>query len=98
MVYQAEKLIHDSGEQIAEDDKKTITDAVEKLKAAIQANNNDDMKQETENVQQAIYQVTTKMYQNAQQQHQDQNPGEGGPSDGGPDQGGTYDADYTENE
>lgn len=90
-VYQSEKMIKDLGDKLDASDKADIEAAIQKVKDAISANNTDDMKRTTEELQQAFYKVSEKIYQ--------QNPGaagagpETGAQNGGDDT--VVDADYT---
>ena len=97
MVYQAEKLINESGDKLADDDKNTINTKVSALKEAISQNNSDLMKAAKEDLQKALYDVSAKLYQQAAPQ--------GTPDmNGAPDMGGAqpnnsgdpnvYDADF----
>ena len=98
-VYQSEKMVKDLGDKLDASDKSAIEAAIQKVKDAITANNTDDMKRTTEELQQAFYKVSEKIYQ--------QNPGAAGAAGAagaGPDassQGGNgggdnvVDADYT---
>ncbi|MEA1960342.1 MAG: molecular chaperone DnaK [Bacillota bacterium] len=80
MVYQVEKLIKDSEEQMDDEDKNSINAALEDLKAAMEADDIEDIEAKTEALTNAMYAFTTKMYQNA-------NPE-------GPGEDGVFDADY----
>ena len=72
-VYQAEKTIKDLGDKLDADEKSAIEAAVTKLKSSIAANNVQEMKDDTEALQQAFYKASEKLYQ----QH-------GGPEQAGP--------------
>ncbi len=92
--YQAEKFLTENGDKLPQEDKDSVQAAIDKLKTAIASENTEDMKAESDNLQQVLMGVSQKLYQQA------------GPQDGqAPDSdaddqgtGGTYDADYTENE
>lgn len=92
-VYAAEKLLNENGDKLTDDDKKPVTEAVEKLKASISAEDYDAMKQDMEALQQTVYALSTKLYQ----QNAPQDNPEGGNPGGDNPEGGTYNADYTEN-
>ena len=91
MVYQAEKLVNESGDKLADDDKNTINTKVSALKEAISQNNADLMKTAKDDLQKALYDISAKLYQQAAPQ-------------GAPDMGGAqpnnagdpnvYDADF----
>ncbi|NLT12146.1 MAG: molecular chaperone DnaK [Clostridiaceae bacterium] len=61
-VYQTEKTLTDLADKIDAADRAPVDEALERLKAAIAANNYDDMKKETEAVQQAFYKISEKIY------------------------------------
>ncbi len=96
MVYQAEKLITDSGDKIAEDDKNTLNTKISALKEAISKDDADMMKAAKEDLQKALYDVSAKLYQQAAPQG---NPQQGAPDMGNAQQNGSgdpnvYDADF----
>ncbi len=95
MVYQAEKLITDSGDKIAEDDKNTLNTKISALKEAISKDDADMMKAAKEDLQKALYDVSAKLYQQAAPQG---NPQQGAPDMGNAQQNGgdpnVYDADF----
>lgn len=62
-VYQTEKTLNDLGDKVEAADKAPVEDALGRLKQAISANNYEDMKKETEAVQQAFYKISEKLYQ-----------------------------------
>ncbi|MEE1319080.1 MAG: molecular chaperone DnaK, partial [Ruminococcus sp.] len=97
MVYQAEKLVNENGDKLADDDKNTINTKVSALKEAISQNNADLMKTAKDDLQKALYDISAKLYQQAAPQ--------GAPDmNGAPDMGGAqpnnagdpnvYDADF----
>ncbi|MEA5050704.1 MAG: molecular chaperone DnaK [Oscillospiraceae bacterium] len=96
--YQAEKLLKDMEGKIDAADADAIKQKIESLRAAISANNQDDMKARREELEQKVYEVSSKMYQQAAAQHQTENPQAGPAADnGGSKPGdGPVDADYTE--
>ena len=67
MVYQSEKLVRDMGDKLESDDKATVEAEIQKVKDAIAANDTDLMKGATENLKQAFYKISEKIYK--------QNPG-----------------------
>ncbi|MBO7406013.1 MAG: molecular chaperone DnaK [Clostridia bacterium] len=76
MVYQSEKLIKDMGDKLEADDKASAEAEIQKVKDAIAANDTDRIKGATEDLKQAFYKISEKIYK--------QNPGaQGGPQDGG---------------
>ena len=62
-IYQAEKTLKDIGDKLEADEKSAIESAVEKLKGSIAANNVQEMKDDTEALQQAFYKASEKLYQ-----------------------------------
>lgn len=67
MVYQTEKLMKDLEGKISEDEKKDIEAKLADLKKAIEGSDYDDMKKKTEDLTQAFYKVSEKLYkQNAE--------------------------------
>ena len=65
LVYQAEKLVSDSGDKLAEDDKNTINTKVAALKDAISKNDADLMKSAKDDLQKSLYDISAKLYQQA---------------------------------
>jgi molecular chaperone DnaK len=63
--YQAEKLIKEHGAKISEDKKKRVEAAVEKVKAAIKANDTDDIKSAVENLNNEMQAVSSDLYAQA---------------------------------
>ncbi len=76
-VYQAEKTLKESADNIEGEDKEKIESAISDLKAAMEADNIDDIKAKTEALQEAFYGVSEKLYQQAQAQNQDQQQDQG---------------------
>ncbi len=94
-------MLKDDGDKFDQADRSDIEAAVSKLKDSISANNLDDMKQDTEALQQAIYKASENLYKKAQaEQAQSDSDGSGGQGPGGGGQGpsadGTYEADFKE--
>jgi molecular chaperone DnaK len=61
-VYQTEKTLNELGDKVDAADRATVEEALARLKTAIASNNTEDMKKETEAVQQAFYKVSEKLY------------------------------------
>ncbi|NLM19328.1 MAG: molecular chaperone DnaK [Clostridiaceae bacterium] len=96
MVYQTEKTLKDLGDKLDAAEKESIEAEIKKLKDAIEKNDLEGMKTNTEAVQQALYKVSEKLYQQQAAQEAPQD-GTAGPeqSDAGAGQtGGTYEADF----
>ncbi len=67
MIYQTEKLMKDLEGKISEDEKKDIKAKLADLKKASEGSDYDDMKKKTEDLTQAFYKVSEKLYkQNAE--------------------------------
>ena len=96
MVYQSEKALTDLGDKVSADEKSRVQQKIDALKEALKGTNVDDIKQKQEDLQKDFYEMSSKMYQQAQQSagpeagaQQD----DGGASAGG---GDYVDADYRE--
>ncbi len=98
LVYQAEKLVNESGDKISEDEKSTINTKCAAVKDAIAKNDKAMIDAAKEDLQKAVYEVSAKLYQQANPQGA---PQQGAPQ-GNPQQGGSngdpnvYDADFTD--
>ena len=68
LCYQAEKLVKDSGDKLSEEDKNAINTKVGAAKAAIEQNNTDAIKAATEDMQKTVYEISAKLYQQANPQ------------------------------
>ncbi|MEE0931353.1 MAG: molecular chaperone DnaK [Acutalibacteraceae bacterium] len=103
LCYQAEKLVKENGDKLSDEDKNAINTKVSATKAAIEQNSVDAIKMATEDMQKTLYDVSAKLYQQANPQGA--NP-QGAPDMGGFDQSQTdstsngsdnvYDADFTD--
>jgi molecular chaperone DnaK len=100
MVFQCEKQLNELGDKLSPEDKAKIQDEVNKVKEALKGTDTESIKNATEALTQAFYEISSKMYQNT-------GAGANGAADagfdpsagahGGPDMGGSdnvYDADY----
>ena len=95
-IYSAEKTLTDLGDKVTESDKAPVNAAIEKLRQDIKDNNTDAMKADTEALQKAFYDISSKIYG-----QQGGAPGAGsapGADQGGaaPNDDGVYDADFTD--
>ena len=77
-VYQTEKTLNELGDKISADEKATIQAAVDKLKEVNKGTDVAAIKAATEEVQQAFYKVSEKLYQQANPQGGAQQPGDDG--------------------
>ena len=92
MVYQAEKTLGEMGDKIPAEDKSKVQSDIDNLKEKLKGEDTAAIKAATEELQQAFYAVSEKLYQQA-------NPQGAGPDMGGQAAGGDngqqyYDADY----
>ena len=87
MVYQTEKTLNELGDKISEEEKASIQAAADKLKEINKGSDVEAIKAATEELQQAFYKVSEKLYQQANPQGQ---PGAGAQ----PGNDGVVDADY----
>ena len=65
-VYTAEKTLKESKDKIAADDQKKIEDAVAALKTSLEGDDVEEIKKKMEDLTEAVYAVTAKLYQEAQ--------------------------------
>ncbi|AKB50554.1 Chaperone protein DnaK [Methanosarcina barkeri str. Wiesmoor] len=96
LINAAEKTLKEAGDAATEDQKSKVTAAIDDLKKALEGKDSEDIKSKTEALQEAVYPISTAMYQKAQQQAQQaqQAEGEAGSHDAqGPDET-VVDADY----
>ena len=91
LLFQSEKVMKDAGEAIDQADKDAITQAQDALRTALEGDDTEDIKAKSEDLTQAIYKVSEKMYAAAAEAQQAQ---QGTEAQGNND--GTYDADFTE--
>ena len=95
MVYQTEKTLAEMGDKIPADDKSKVQAGIDKLKEALKGTDTAAIKTATEELTQAFYAVSEKLYQQANPQGgPGRRPAAGRPPDGGAQQGQYYDADY----
>ena len=95
-IYSAEKTLTELGDKITEADKAPVNAAIEKLRQDIKDNNTDAMKADTDALQKAFYDISSKIYN---QQGSAGNPGPdmgGGNGGAQPNSDGVYDADFTD--
>jgi len=95
LVYQTEKSLTDLGEKVSEEDKKDIEGKLEALKKIKDGEDTAAIKKSTEELTEAFYAVTTKIYQ-AEAAQQDQGPQDPGAGNGGeaPHDDNVVDADF----
>ena len=96
VAYQAEKLITDNGDKIAEDDKNTLNTKIAAVKDAIGKNDTDLIKAAKDDLMKSLQDIGAKMYQQAAPQQGAAQPGPdmGQDTNQGGSDGNVYDADY----
>lgn len=92
IIYQAEKTLKDLGDKVGETEKEQINQASEELKKALDGKDLDDIKQKIEDLTKVVYELSSKLYQQAGAQQDAGTEGAGGTGDSGT--GETVDADY----
>ena len=75
MVFQTEKAMGEFGDKISASEKSDIETKVSALKEALKSGTIDDIKAKQEELQKAFYAVSEKVYQQAAQAQQAQQPG-----------------------
>lgn len=95
LINAAEKTLKEAGDVATEDQKSKVTAAIEDLKKALEGKDSEAIKSKTEALQEAVYPISTAMYQKAQQAQQAQQAagGAGSTDAKGPDET-VVDADY----
>ncbi len=68
MIFQAEKTLGELGDKVTEDEKAPVTAAIEKLKETVKSGTTEQIKADTEALQQAFYKISEKLYQQQAQQ------------------------------
>jgi molecular chaperone DnaK len=98
LAYQAEKQMSDLGDKVPAGDKSKIEGLVKELRDAIQAENFDTIQTKKNELEQALYQITTNLYQQAGGAPGTEPGAEPGEQSGGGNAGGddVIDADFTE--
>ena len=107
MVYQSEKTLSEMGDKIPADDKSKVQAGIDKLKEVLKGTDTAAIKTATDELTQAFYAVSEKLYQQANPQGGQPGPDMGGAGFGGQQAGGAaggsgnkgpddvVDADYT---
>ena len=89
LCYAVEKLISDSADKISQEDKDNLSSKVATLRESINSNNIESMKNGTQDLQKTMYEVSAKLYQQANPQAENSvNP------EGAEQQNNVYDADF----
>ena len=92
MVYQSEKTLAEMGDKIPADDKNKVQAGIDKLKETLKGTDTSAIKAATDELSQAFYAVSEKLYQQANPQ--DAQAGAQPGPDAGAQGGQYYDADY----
>jgi molecular chaperone DnaK len=77
LVYQTEKLIKDQGAKMADDKKRPVEEAVEKVKTALKGEDNDAIKTAMDELNTVMQAFTSELYSQAKAAHPSGNPEEG---------------------
>lgn len=96
MVYQAEKLINENGDKLEQADKDNISAKATALKDAVAKNDKALMDGAKEELQKALYEVSAKLYQQANPQGAQPGPDMGANPQGAQGADNVYDADFTD--
>ncbi|MBE6840726.1 MAG: molecular chaperone DnaK [Ruminococcus sp.] len=100
LVFQCEKALTDFGDKVSAEDKSAIEAKCADLKSAIAADNFDDIKAKKDDLQKAFYDLSSKIYQQANPNGEGIDPSQfanaAGAADNGPSDDGVVDADFTE--
>ena len=95
MIFQSEKTLNDLGDKINDEEKSKIQAEIEKVKEALKGEDLEAIKNSTENLQKAFYEISEKIYQqDPQAGQQDANTGAEDTAAGESGQENVYEADY----
>ena len=94
MVYQSEKTLSEMGDKIPADDKSKVQAGIDKLKETLKGTDTAAIKAATDELTQAFYAVSEKLYQQANPQGAQGGAQQQAGPDAGAQQGQYYDADY----
>ena len=67
-IFQIEKSMTELGDKVTEDEKKPVTEAIEKLKTTVAGGDTEAIKADTDALQKAFYPIAEKIYAQAQQE------------------------------
>ncbi|MDD1729100.1 MAG: molecular chaperone DnaK [Methanospirillum sp.] len=97
-VFSAEKLLKDSEDNIEEADKTKVREQIDAVKKALEGTDSEQIKKAMEDLTEAVYTITTKIYQKVQEEQaaQQQAGASGGEQSSGPADDNVVDADFTE--
>ena len=71
LIYQSEKTLKEFEDKVEATDKEKVEQAKKSLREALNNDNLDEIKKKTEELSEALYGITTKMYQQAASQAQE---------------------------
>jgi molecular chaperone DnaK len=97
-IFSAEKLLKESEDKVDEEDKTKVREQIDAVKKALEGTDSEQIKKAMEDLTEAVYAVTTKIYQKVQQEQaaKEQEGGGAGASESGPSDDNVVDADFTE--
>jgi molecular chaperone DnaK len=93
LVYQSEKTLGEIGDKVDQADKDAVQAEVDKVKEALKGDNTDAIKTATDALQQKFYEISQKLYAQANPQGQ---PGQDAGAQQGANGENVYDADFTD--
>jgi len=85
-IFTAEKMLKENGEKLEDADKQKIEEGVTAVKKALEDNNTEEIKKSMEALTEAVYAVTTKIYQKIQEEQAAKQQAEGGAQQPEPEQ------------
>lgn len=95
MIFETEKQLDELGDKVTDSEKESINNAKEELKKAVESGDTEEIKKKTEELTNAFYPVSSRIYQEAQQAQQAQQDSASAQNAGPNSQGSnTVDADY----
>ncbi len=93
LVYQSEKTLGEVGDKVDQADKDAVQAEIDKVKEALKGTDNEQIKAATEALQQKFYEISTKLYSQANPQGQ---PSADAGQQANPNGENVYDADFTD--
>ena len=90
MIFQAEKAMTDAGDKLTDEDKAPVKAAIDKLRETLKGDNDEAVKTDSEALTQALYAISSKLYQ------QDPNAQQGDFGGAQQNADGSYNADFTD--
>lgn len=68
MIYQSEKTLNEVGDKVSDAEKETLKQKIQVLKDAVASNKSEDIKAKQEDLQKSLFEMSTKLYQQAKPQ------------------------------